>query len=177
MSSFIDGITLNSGEEFRAILGKEHCGTNGQKPVMVLTNKHILFFGEHYRYDNGDVSRKSYEAESVPLNDFIGAGYIRKRSRRNLYYLTSIGVLITVLSLISKELKKFGLHFSTLKHSIWIMVGLFIIVLALYLFKRYRLFEIAFIGKRLCVKERHYHRAEIQQFIQAVYQIKREKKH
>jgi hypothetical protein len=53
------------------------------------------------------------------------------------------------------------------------MIGVFFVALALYLFKRYRLFEIAFVGKRLCVNERHFPRTEIQHFIQTIYLTKR----
>ncbi|WP_091176975.1 hypothetical protein [Paenibacillus sp. 1_12] len=164
---------MSNGEEIRTVLGKGHIGNNDKKPVIVLTNKYVHFFGEHYRYVNGDTSRKIYEPESVLLQDFIGAGNIRKRSRRNLYYLISVGVLITILTQISRGMKKFGLHVSHLKQFSSIMAGVFFIALILYLFKRYKLFEVAFIGKRICISEHHFEKSEIQVFIQSIYQEKR----
>jgi hypothetical protein len=174
MSSVNDGLILNGGEEIRAVLGKENNYTNGQKPVIILTNQRIHFCEEHYRYDNGDTSRKIYETESLPLQDFIGAGYIRKKSRRNLYYLVSAGILIMLLSWISKGASKWGLKFDIISHFNVFMFAVFVGLLVTYLFKRYRLFEIAFVGKRLCVDEHHFSKSELQEFIQAVYQTKRE---
>lgn len=173
MSTFINGLSLSNGEEIRAVLGKGHIGSNDQKPVVVLTNKYIHFFGEHYRYHNGDTSRKIFEPESIPLQDFIGAGYIRKRSRRNLYYLVTVGVLIAILMQISRGMKKFDVHLSHLKLYSSIMAGVFVIALVFYLFMRYKLFEIAFVGKRICISERHFEKSDIQLFIQSIYQAKR----
>lgn len=173
MSIVVKGLTLRNGEEIRAVLGEGHIGNNDKKPVIVLTNKYIHLFGEHYRYDNGDTSRKIFEPESIPLQDFIGAGYIRKRSRRNLYYLITVGVSITILMQISRGMKKFGVHLSQLKLYSSVMAGVFVIALVLYLFKRYKLFEVAFVGKRICISERHFEKSEIQSFIQSIYQAKR----
>ncbi|WP_293654526.1 hypothetical protein [uncultured Paenibacillus sp.] len=173
MSTVVKGLSLSNGEEIRAVLGKGNIGNKGQKPVVVLTNKYIHFFGEHYRYDNGDTSRKIFEPESIPLQDFIGTGYIRKRSRRNLYYLVTVGVLITILMQISRGIKKFGVHLSQFKLYSSIMAGVFVIALVLYLFKGYKLFEVAFVGKRLCISEHHFEKSDIQLFIQSIYQAKR----
>lgn len=173
MSTVVKGLSLSNGEEIRAVLGKGNIGNKGQKPVVVLTNEYIHFFGEHYRYENGDTSRKIFEPESIPLQDFIGAGYIRKRSRRNLYYLVTVGVLITILMQISRGMKKFDVQFSQIKLYGSIMAGTFVIALVLYLFNRYKLFEIAFIGKRICISERHFEKSDIQLFIQSMYQAKR----
>jgi hypothetical protein len=174
MNTIIDKIISDKSEDIRFILGKSNIDSSESKPSITITNRNVYFVGEHYRYGNGDVYGKNYGVESITLDDFIGAGYIHKRSRRNLYYLVFTGVSISILSETSKKLVKLGFDDSKLKLLIFILAIVFIVLLPLYLLKRYKLLEIAFVGKRICVKEQYYTKHDIQQFIGTIYQVKKE---
>jgi hypothetical protein len=174
MNTIIDKIISDKSEDIRFILGKGNIDSSESNPSITLTNRNVYFVGEHYRYGNGDVCCKNCGVEAITLDDFIGAGYIHKRSRRNLYYLVFTGVCISILSQVSKELFILGLDTSKVKVLISILAILFILLLHLYLLKTYKLLEIAFVGKRICVKEQYYTKHDIQQFIGTIYQVKKE---
>jgi hypothetical protein len=168
----METLRLDGDEKIRAVLGGENKSGNRQKPVVVLTNKRIWFIGEHYRYAGGNLSRKIRDTEFFPLRDFIGAGRLNNRPRRNLYLLLWTGMSVVFVSRFSKFLEKFGLRFHEWKPIIWIASGAFILLSGYYLLRRYRVFEMAFVGNRICVKEKHFRNSEIQSFIAAIYREK-----
>ena len=131
MNSIIDKIIISKNEEIKAILGKKNIDLNKNKPFIILTNRTVYFFGEHYRYYNGDVFGKTCYDEAIPIKDFIGAGQIHKRSRRKLYYLVFTGVSISILSQISKKLFKLGLDNNEFKIFIAVLGIAFIVLLYL----------------------------------------------
>lgn len=61
----------------------------------------------------------------------------------------------------TSHLKRIGLAISGLKTvALWLSL-LFLFLLLLYFFKRYRLFEVAFPGKRICVRLRYFHKMDV----------------
>ncbi len=143
MDSIYDDVLLN-------ISSRENCRSD----CMVVVNKEtVCFCGEIYTYIHGDF-RKFKEDIKCDIKDFLGMGYLKKRSRIRLIYFFVCGCLLGIVDSISDKLSDylFWVNIDWISYIVNILLILSIFLLGCYWFSKKSVIEFSFLNKRICVE-------------------------
>lgn len=97
-------------------------------------------------------SNKGY-ADGAPVHDYIGLGFLSKRSYRKIFIFLVVGTIFTFFKNVIDYLDKFGVSFSLINIVYYILMGICVYNLVRIFMDKKNVIEISFIGKRFAVPQ------------------------
>lgn len=119
-----------------------------------VTKEAVTFAGDFYYYGPDGFRPVKNHRDRVPIGDFLGMGYLKKRSSKRMVQFLVAGMGLSLLSTLSDKLQWF-FFLDTGWLSVLINIALVACGIGLlrYFFSQKRVIEISFLSKRICVDE------------------------
>lgn len=135
--------------------------------IRVLSDR-VLFRGEFWYLKDYDFYRCKTEADMAYIKDFIGMGYLTKRSyRKGVAFVFGGAALIllkTVLDKLSEWTDKANDYLKWIHQAVtlpeWLnyimygVAGICLILAVIYFFSKKKVVEISFLTKRICIPQK-----------------------
>ncbi len=150
---------------------------------------HVTFHGKFWYLVNKEFVNPHKDQESAQIQNFLGLGYLTKRSYRKCVLFVVSGFLLQLVKLVIDKLTegvdKINTYLQWVGHSIslpaWMNVTMNVIaVICLLLglvlfFSKKKVIEISFTDKRICVPQKSMSASEYQTLYQTIMQARNKK--
>ncbi|MDO4188323.1 MAG: zinc ribbon domain-containing protein [Lachnospiraceae bacterium] len=109
--------------------------------------------GDFLYLDNMDFYSSNGCVDGAPVSDYIGIGFLSKRSYRKVLIFFIAGTIFTFFKNVLDYLDKFGVSLRPVTVIYYILMGICIYNLVKILLDKKKVIEISFIGKRFAIPQ------------------------
>ena len=127
----------------------------------------VVFEGEFWYLHNAEFMHNQFTKDIAYIKDYMGMGYIRKRSDKQCFHFVCLAAIMQVVKLfllslnklvynVNNYLKWFDMSIDVPRWTSIIpnIIAIVCIVLAIrYFFSKKKMIEISFVNKRICIPE------------------------